>query len=178
MYATNLTPSYRPAGLRLAAATLLVALSAGAWQAASAAPGMHGRGPDGDGPGMGLMAHPRGLDRMLDKVNATAEQRSQIRAIAEAAKADTAPLREQARTLRQQAQALFTQPTVDARAAETLRQQMSAVHDQLSKRHLQTMIDISRVLSPEQRAKIAEAMNQRRGMMERRMPPGERPAAR
>ncbi len=178
MNATHRPPTNRPAGLRLVMGTLLVALSAGAWQAANAAPGMHGGGPGADGPGMGLMAHPRGVDRMLDRVNASAEQRSQIRGIVEAAKADTAPLREQARTLRQQSQALFTQPTVDARAAETLRQQMSALHDQMSKRHLQTMLDISRVLSPEQRAKIAEAMNQRRGMMERRMPPGERPAAR
>ncbi|MBC7938423.1 MAG: Spy/CpxP family protein refolding chaperone, partial [Chitinophagaceae bacterium] len=75
--------------------------------------------------------------------------------------------RDEARGLHQQAQALFTQPTVDARAAETLRQQMLAQHDTRSKRMLQAMLDVSRVLTPAQRQQIGERMNQRRSMMER-----------
>jgi Spy/CpxP family protein refolding chaperone len=63
--------------------------------------------------------------------------------------------------------ALFTQPTVDARAVETLRQQMLAQHDQASKRMLQTMLDVSRVLTPEQRKTLADRMAQRRSMMDR-----------
>jgi protein CpxP len=63
---------------------------------------------------------------------------------------------------------LFTQPTVDARAVETLRQQMLAQHDQASKRMMQAMLDGSRVLTPEQRAKMADMAGQRRAMMERR----------
>ena len=63
--------------------------------------------------------------------------------------------------------ALFTQPTVDARAAEALRQQMLAQHDQASQRMLQTMLDVSRVLTPEQRKTLSDRMQQRRSMMER-----------
>jgi Spy/CpxP family protein refolding chaperone len=71
------------------------------------------------------------------------------------------------RQLREQSAALFAQPTVDARAAEALRQQMMARHDQASKRQLQLMLDISRVLTPEQRKLLADRMVQRRAMMEK-----------
>jgi Spy/CpxP family protein refolding chaperone len=64
-------------------------------------------------------------------------------------------------------QALLAQPTVDARAAEALRQQASALHDQASKRVLQAMIDVSRVLTPEQRKTLADRAAQHRSMMER-----------
>jgi Spy/CpxP family protein refolding chaperone len=66
-------------------------------------------------------------------------------------------------------QALFTQPTVDANAAESLRQQMLARHDAASKRMMQAMLDVSRVLTPEQRQQLAQHMKQRRDMMERHM---------
>jgi periplasmic protein CpxP/Spy len=75
--------------------------------------------------------------------------------------------REAGRKLHEQGQALWAQPTVDARAAETLRQQMLAQHDQASKRGMQLMLDVSRVLTPEQRKQIAERLQQRRSMMER-----------
>jgi Spy/CpxP family protein refolding chaperone len=65
--------------------------------------------------------------------------------------------------------AVFTAPTVDANAAEQLRQQMLAQHDQASKRMLQAMLDISRVLTPEQRQQLAQKMKQRHEMMERHM---------
>ena len=58
-------------------------------------------------------------------------------------------------------------PPSTPRAAETLRQQQLAQHDQASKRMLQMMVDISRVLSPEQRKTLTEKMAQRRSMMER-----------
>ena len=62
---------------------------------------------------------------------------------------------------------LFRQPTVDANAAEALRQQMLQQHDQASRRMLQAMLDVSRVLTPEQRAQLAQRMQQRREMMQR-----------
>jgi Spy/CpxP family protein refolding chaperone len=62
---------------------------------------------------------------------------------------------------------LFAQPTVDARAVETLRQQMLQQHDQSSRRWMQAMLDASAVLTPEQRKQLAERMQQRREMMQR-----------
>jgi protein CpxP len=45
---------------------------------------------------------------------------------------------------------------------------MLAQHDQASKRMMQAMLEASRVLTPEQRAKMADMAGQRRAMMERR----------
>jgi periplasmic protein CpxP/Spy len=130
--------------------------------------GMHStHGGHGGGMAMGMMGHPRMVERMLDSVNATSEQRGQVRQLVEAAQKDLAGQRDAGRALRDQTMSLFTQPTVDARAVETLRQQMLAQHDNASKRTAQLMIDISRVLTPEQRRQLAERMAQRRQMMER-----------
>jgi len=46
---------------------------------------------------------------------------------------------------------------------------MLAQHDQASKRVLQAMLDASKVLTPEQRAKLGERMKQRRAAMQERM---------
>ena len=64
---------------------------------------------------------------------------------------------------------LFAQPTVDAAAAEALRQQMLQQHDQASRRMMQSMLDVSRVLTPEQRKQMADHMAQRGDMMRRHM---------
>jgi protein CpxP len=143
--------------LRLAAATLLLALAGGFALTVHAAPPHHG----GSGPGMMMLA-PGHIDRMLDLVNATADQRTQIHAIASAAQADLKSQHESARSLHEQTMQLFMQPTVDARAAEALRQQMLAQHDAASKRMLQAMLDTSRVLSPEQRQTLGQKMAEMR----------------
>jgi Spy/CpxP family protein refolding chaperone len=151
-------------------ATTLVAIVATIAQPALAMPGGgHGAGHrmhGGEGPA-GVFGHPRMAERLLDSVNASAEQRAQIRALVDAAQKDMAAQRESGRALREQAASLFGQPTVDARAAEALRQQMLAQHDTASKRMTQLMLDVSRVLTPEQRKQITERMAQRRSMMER-----------
>ena len=64
---------------------------------------------------------------------------------------------------------VFTAPNVDASAAESIRQEMLAQHDATSRRMLQAMLDVSRVLTPEQRAQLAERMKERRERMEERM---------
>lgn len=160
---------------RLMMAVTALALGAGlsqmAWAQPKGEPGAlgahahaHHRSHHG-GPEMG--GSPRQMDRMLDAVKATPEQRAQIKQITDAARADMAAQREEGRKLHEQNRALFAQPTVDARSAETLRQQMMAQHDQASKRMLLMKLDISRVLSPEQRAAIAERMKMRGDMMQR-----------
>ncbi len=164
----------RPAQLWLAG---LVLATAGAFtltaRAASPAHEGHGGGAGGHhmmGGGMGggmMMGGPRQIERVLDTINASAEQRTQIRSILQAAMTDLRTQRASSATLREQAATVFTQPSVDARAAETLRQQMLAQHDQASKRMLQAMLDVSRVLTPEQRKAIGERMGQQRSLMQR-----------
>ena len=149
----------------LLAATLALALAAGVTQTANAQPHPGPGGPDMH-MGMG-MGQPHQMERMLDAVNATADQRAQVKSLVQAAQADLHALHQNGRQLHEQSQALFTQPTVDANAAEALRQQMLAQHDQASKRTLQLMLDVSRVLTPDQRKTLAERMAQRRSMMDR-----------
>ena len=145
--------------LAVAAVTLGASLSPLAW----ALP-FGGQGGPG---GHELGGSPRHMERLLDEVKATPEQRAQIKQMTEAARTDLLAQREAGRKLHEQNRALFAQPTVDARTAETLRQQLMAQHDQASKRMLQLKLDISRVLSPEQRAMLNERMKQRGEMMQR-----------
>lgn len=134
---------------------------------------MHGM-PDGGlmGPGL-FMGRPehvdRAVDRLLKDLNATDAQRSQIQQIARAAAQDLHAQHEAARGQRDQGWALFTAPVVDARAVEALRQQRLAQHDQASKRITQALLDVSAVLSPEQRANLAERFKQREERMQQRM---------
>jgi Spy/CpxP family protein refolding chaperone len=140
----------------------------------------------GGGPGMGMFGggpmSGRGIDHMLDGLNATDAQRSQIKQIAEAAANDLRGQREQRRALHERMAAIFAAPTVDASAAEQVRQQLQALNDQASKRMNTAMLDASKVLTPEQRAKLGERMKQRSAAMAERMqrmerqgPPAQRP---
>jgi len=145
---------FRIPGIKLLLAALIAALAGTFALTAVASPHGHGHGMAG-APFMGG----RMLERMLDQVSATDAQRSQIRQITQAAAADLKQQRESGKALRRQSMELFTQPTVDANAAEALRQQMVQQHDASSKRMLQAMLDISRVLTPEQRATLAALLH-------------------
>jgi len=167
----NPSTRWNRSATRLLSAGLFVALAGTAMLSAEASPmdgggHRHGNGMMG-GPMMGGMHG----GRMLDAVGATAEQKAQIKQIMDAAQTDLKAQRDAGRGLHDQMRQLFTQPTVDARAVETLRQQMLAHHDQASKRMMQAMLEGSRVLTPEQRAKMADMAGQRRAMMERRAQP-------
>jgi periplasmic protein CpxP/Spy len=159
--ATTSRSFFNPA--RLFGAAVLVAVlgsvAVSAWaQGGPGGHGMHGMGFGG-----------RMAERMLDSVNASAEQRAQVKQITDRTAADMKAQHESGRALREQGMKLFTQPVVDANAAEALRAQMMQQHDQASRRMMQTMLEISRVLTPEQRKQLAERMAQRGDMMRRHM---------
>jgi Spy/CpxP family protein refolding chaperone len=137
--------------------------------------GMHG---GMGGPGMMFGGSPehmgRMIDHMLDGLNASDAQRSQIKQIAAQAAADLKAQAAAGRGLRQRGMQIFTAPTVDAAAAEQLRQQMLQQHDQMSRRVTQAMVAVANVLTPEQRAKVGERMRDRQARMEERMKRMER----
>ena len=145
---------------RLFGGVLLVAMLGSVTLSAFAQGDRHGPGHHG-GAAMGMPMHGRMVERALDSVNATAEQRAQIKQITDRAAVDMKAQRESGRAVREQAAALFSQPVVDANAAEALRQQMLQQHDQRSRRMMQTMLEVSRVLTPEQRKQLAERMVKR-----------------
>ena len=141
-------------------------------------PGGHHAGPRGpggaEGPSTMLFGGSpervaRAVDHLLDGLNATQAQRTQIKQIATTAAADLKAQREAGRGLHAQGMQVFAAPTVDAAAAEAVRQQMSAQHEQASKRMLQAMLDVARVLTPEQRARVAARMKDREAAMRDRM---------
>ena len=110
----------------------------------------------------------RAVDHLLDGFGATDAQRARIKQIAQAAAVDLKAQRDTARSLRDKGMQAFAAPLIDAAAAESVRQQIVAQHDQASKRVLQAMLDIGRVLTPEQRARIGERMMQRQAVMHER----------
>jgi periplasmic protein CpxP/Spy len=128
----------------------------------------------GGGHGMMMFSGPsehmgRRIDHMLDGLNATDAQRAQVKQIAMAAAADLRAQREAGKGLRERGMQIFAAPNVDAAAAESVRAQMQTQHDQASRRTLQAMLDVSKVLTPEQRARLGERMKERGAMMKERM---------
>ncbi len=185
MTTTTARPGHAAQGRRIRmvmigmAVTLLAAIGVSAWaQAAPPAPGMeggmHGHGMHGGmGGGMMFGGSPehmgRMIDHMLDGLNASDAQRTQIKQIATQAAADMKAQAEAGRDLRQRGMQIFAAPTVDANAAEQLRQQMLQQQDQMSRRVTQAMVAVANVLTPEQRAKVGERMKDRQARMDERM---------
>jgi Spy/CpxP family protein refolding chaperone len=134
---------------------------------------MHHPGMQGDGPAllfMGPAEHiAQHVDHYLKGLNATDAQRTQITQIAQAAAADLKAQHGTERSLHQQGLQIFTAATVDPTAAESVRAQLQVQHDQASRRVLQAMLDISQVLTPEQRAAIGARAQQREAAMQQRM---------
>jgi len=169
---------------------LLAALGVSAWaQPAPSAPGMPGMGGAsgmqhgmrhgdmhdgmGMGPGMMFRGSPerigRMVDFMLDGLHASDAQRTQIKQVAVQAAADLKAQAAGGKALRQRSLQIFTAPTIDAAAAEQVRQQMLQQHDQMSRRVTQAMLDVARLLTPEQRATVGERIRDRQARMEDRM---------
>jgi Spy/CpxP family protein refolding chaperone len=167
--------------------TLLAVVSLAAWSQTAPPPAgdrgsqmhahgmgwMHHHGMGGDLAGGMFRGSPehvgRMVDHMLDGLDATDAQRSQIKQIATAAATDLKAQAEAGRALRQRAMQVFTAPNVDANAVEAVRQQMMQQHDQMSRRMSLAMVEVARVLTPEQRARIGERMRDRQAQMEDRM---------
>lgn len=168
---------------RVVMAVVLAVGAACAMSAWAQAGGGHHRGGPGMGePGMMMFAGSpervgRVVDHMLDGLGATDAQRAQVKQIAQAAANDVRAQRDAASGLRERALQAMTAPTVDAAAAESVRQQMLAQHDQRSRRMLQAMLDVARVLTPEQRAKLGERFKQREAQARERSQRMERERA-
>ena len=100
---------------------------------------------------------------MLADVNATEAQQQRITAIVEATMKEVAPLREKHREARRAVMELLAKPAVDRAAIEAIRAQEIQSADAMSRRFVQSLADVAEVLTPEQRAQLAEKMKQRRG---------------
>jgi protein CpxP len=126
-----------------------------------------------------VMARPMGGDHdgmpghrmmeMLDDVGASDSQRQQIQQIMRAAREDLKSQHHQGMALRQQQMALWSAPSIDAGAIDAVRKQQLALQQQASERMTRAMVEAGRVLTPEQRAKVAERSAKRMKRMHERM---------
>ncbi len=98
----------------------------------------------------------RGIDRMLGKVDATADQKTKITAIAKAAIADMAPAQQAHAAARTKLGELLKAEKVDHNAIEQLRAEQFALGETLTKKAAQALADAADVLTPAQRAKLVD----------------------
>lgn len=110
----------------------------------------------------------RGMKHFAVEADATPEQTKKLADIAKAAARDVLPLREKAQGVRKQLTDLLTQPTIDRAQLEKLRAEQMANAETLTKRMTQALADAGEVLTPEQRKKVADRMEERRGRWFRR----------
>ena len=102
------------------------------------------------------------VEDMLDEVEATDDQREKVSAITTAALADMGEFRDFRREGRQALVEALTQETVDREALEALRQSKLETADRASQRLLTALADVAEVLTPAQRAELAEEWASRR----------------
>ena len=111
------------------------------------------------------------VKRMLSRVEATEEQRTKVSAIAKQAASDLRGMREKQHALRAKGLELLGAPTVDRAAIEGLRAEQMKLADEASKRVSVAMADSAEVLTPEQRAKLAQGIKDRQGRWSERHKP-------
>ena len=106
-------------------------------------------------------------DRMVRhlaiEIDASAEQQDKLRAVAKSLVADLAPMREKAQSARAQARTLLTGASVDRAAIESFRAAQIALADEASRRIAKALGDAAETLTAEQRRKIDERLELRRG---------------
>jgi periplasmic protein CpxP/Spy len=147
----------RRSWLLLIPALAVLGVAGGAYTTAEA----HPAGSTEAGPGEGFGV--RRLERLLDKVNATAGQRGQIEAIWNGLRPQLKSLHQQHQTVHQQVAAALSAPTINPAAVEQLRKQAMGIADQLSSTFTQALVQTAQVLTPDQRQQAAAAMAEARG---------------
>jgi protein CpxP len=129
-------------------------------------PGAFMSGKAMDAEHMGKFAGQR-VSHMLDEVKASDAQKEKASAIVKASVQKGAPLAEKMRDNHAQLGKLMSAATLDKAAIESLRVEQIKLADEASKLATQTMLDVAEILTPEQRAKLAEKMEHRGSWMHR-----------
>jgi periplasmic protein CpxP/Spy len=109
----------------------------------------------------GFMA--RRMERLLDKVGATASQRSQIEGIWNGLRPQLKALHQQHGAVRSQIVAALTAATISPPAVEQLRQQSMALAEKTSALLTQGFVQTAQVLTPDQRKQVQSILAQERG---------------
>jgi protein CpxP len=147
----------RRSWLLLIPALAVLGIAGGAYTTAQA---QTAEATDG-GPAGGLGA--RHLERLLDKVGATASQRGQIEAIWNGLRPQLKSFHQQHEAIRQQIGAALSASTINPATIETLRKQAMGVADQMSSTFTQGLVQTAQVLTPTQRQQAQAFIQEARG---------------
>lgn len=109
----------------------------------------------------GFMA--RRMERMLDKVGATASQRSQIEAIWSGLRPQLKAMHQQHGAVRQQLVGALTAATINPSTVEQLRQQSMTLANRSSTLLTQGFVQTAQVLTPDQRRQVQAILAQEHG---------------
>jgi protein CpxP len=104
------------------------------------------------------------MDRMLNAVDATPDQKERIHVILKTAMESIGPLHQRLAASHPDLHRILTAPVIDRAALEQLRVADIADVDQGSKVMLNAVADAAEVLRPEQRVKLAALIGQRHHM--------------
>ena len=101
------------------------------------------------------------LAHMLDEVDATDQQREQIKSALSNLKSQVEPLRAEGKAHRETMRDLMTAEQMDTAEIEQERKAMIDLADRLSRQVTATMTGVSNLLEPEQRKQLAEMLQKR-----------------
>ena len=104
---------------------------------------------------------PQMIERIADKVNATDEQKKKLNEIASRLNQDQTTRRTAMQSMRQKTIELLSANPIDTAAVEQVRASQIQFMDEQSKQMSQAMIEAAQVLTPEQRAQLANRMSMR-----------------
>jgi len=104
------------------------------------------------------------VQHLYVEINATDAQKAQIDPLVKQAVDDLTPLHSQAASAHAQFVRAFTQDPIDRNSLEAARQAHVQLADQASRRIAELVADVGSVLTPAQRQKVADHLQQMHGM--------------
>ena len=157
-------PSRRRSWLLIVPALALLGIAGGAYTKAIAqtADAADEAQPDG-----GFAAHR--LQHLLDKVNATPAQRSQIQGIWAGLRPQLKSLHQQHAAIHQQMGDALSAATINPSQVEQLRQQSMSLADKTSSVFTQGLVQTAQVLTPDQRKQAQAFIQEARGRFHHHM---------
>lgn len=108
-------------------------------------------------------------NQMIEKVIAhvvpdgSEQQKAELGRIVKVALQDLRPIYEQNKAIKDRIKTILQQPQLDRNAMEQWRQDEMRLADNASKRVMQAVADCGDILTPEQRVKLAQQLERRRG---------------
>jgi periplasmic protein CpxP/Spy len=111
---------------------------------------------------MGGFGRGHGIGRMLDAIDASAEQEEKLWAIVDDTRGKLRPMFREFRDTRETLAELLGAPTIDREAVEQLRSERVTAIEEASRTMTAAVLEAVEVLTPEQRAKLVEHFKDRR----------------